>query len=251
MVQEVRLPFGIFNAIPGISGIEDVVFRIPQLSDIEDAVDDFTLDFPDIEDAVENGIDGFEETIVDAIDFADDIVDPIVEDLEETLGVDFPDPDDLVDDIVDGLEDALPEIDIDLSALASELEQQLDLSEISEVQIDIRGSLFDVDEDVVRLFEEILSEVDLLGALGIPTSIEDIEAFLPDEFNPEVGPIVALRGAVAALTRFFIPLREFTLDPVGTVSEWLVTLVEDGLETTEILDDESAQRLQERAERYR
>jgi len=50
MVDRVEIPLSVLNNVPGVSNVEDVVFDVPQVEDLEEIVDDAVLGLEDVTD---------------------------------------------------------------------------------------------------------------------------------------------------------------------------------------------------------
>lgn len=186
MAITVTIPFSVLNRIPGVSGIEDVTFDVPEEDEIIDSILDGVPSPDDIETAVNEGlIEAIEDaTFIDEL--ADILVDPLVEAVERETGLDFPGPEELADEIVD----------------------RLDLSEIGPVTIDLEGSLFDVEQDLIEFAADVLREAGL------------------DEIL-EVDPFT---GLLDPLTDAESDFSSFVNDPIGFLEEQIVTPIEDVIE---------------------
>lgn len=182
MVQTVTIPLAWANNIPGVSGIQDVQFRVPELSDIEDTVDDLTVDIPDIEEVVR---DSLEQVVLPEIPDADDL-----EDLIEEAIADIPVPgidvDRLIDDVVSGVVAEVPtlegpgvNVDIDgvFGPLASDIQQGL----LEAIEA-IAGIPDELPEDLETLAQGINQALEDLEQLDVPT-LEEIADAVGDPFE--------------------------------------------------------------------
>lgn len=126
MVQSVTLPFGALNNVPGVSGIDDVSFDIPQPDDIIDPITDAIPDPPDIEGLVVEPLDELLATV-------DDIQDTVAAINEQVLA---------------GIPDAIADVQV---ALEDQLIQQL-----GDQDVPVTGIQLDPD----RLADTIADEID-------------------------------------------------------------------------------------------
>lgn len=127
MVQEVRIPFSNLNDIQFVQGFEDVVFSVPQVSDIEDAVIDAifpprsglqtmddviaeivgavesntSIEVPGEGSVIENPLREIYQNTAGGIDLADEAIEDIVEAIEGATGVDVPGDGSVIDGVAD------------------------------------------------------------------------------------------------------------------------------------------------------
>lgn len=217
MVQQVTIPFSELNTfLPG-QPLEDVEFTVPTLDDIDQSIRDAVLDPSDIQTAAEEGLLAALEDATPLDELADLIVDPIVRELEAELGVDFPDPEALIDEFLEAV----------------------DLDDLGPIEVDIEGSLFDVEQDLVTLLAEALDEAGL-PTPEFPDLLEEAETAVRDAL-PVAAPEAedALETAVLALTEFSGDVRAFIEDPVGTATGWTMTLARSVVEEADLVSEET------------
>lgn len=172
MVTVVEIPLSDLNRIPAVTGLEDVRFEVPELTDIEQAIDDLTPDLPDIraevDESIDNALAGLEFPTIDEDQLVADIADAV------DIDVDIPDldPDRLVDDVVDGLEARLdidfPGTETLVEALVDGILQGLD----DAIAFPVEGSLFETEVTLGELLAGALGDVDLEPVDQFPTLAE-------------------------------------------------------------------------------
>jgi hypothetical protein len=162
MVQEVTLQLSALNGIPGVSGVEDVTLRIPQVSDIREEIRDAVPDPTDLETAAEEGFIAALEDATALDELVDLLVDPIVAELEEQLGIDFPSPEEIGQEVAD----------------------RINIPDLTDAEIEIEGSLFAIGQDFADIIQEALDVADLVDVAEFPT-LEEV-----DELIPPVGEII-------------------------------------------------------------
>jgi len=127
MVQEVRIPFSNLNDIQFVQGFEDVVFEVPQVSDIEDAVIDAifpprsglqtmddviaeivgaveqntSIEIPGEGSVIQNPLREIYQNTAGGIDLADEAIEDIVAAIEGATGVDVPGDGSVIDGVAD------------------------------------------------------------------------------------------------------------------------------------------------------
>jgi len=223
MVDRVEIPLSVLNNIPGPSGVEDVTFDIPQVSDLEEIVDDAVLGLEDVTDAVADEVDRVVDDVIDGLESeipdvdvpgADVVADAVLDrlDVDEGLFGPIEQPIDAVirDAVLQGLEQ-LDGLDVDLGALGGE-----DLLDVPEVVEDVRQDVQDALDTLDRLEESVGDGPDL----EFP-DVEETVGDALDEIEPEVD------GA------------GFFTDPVGFTTELLAQAVARaiGPETQAALDE--------------
>jgi len=177
MVQDVTIPLSWANNIPGVSGVEDVQFSIPEVEDLVAGVEDALPTGQDIRDILRDEIPDLLRD-VDVFDGELDVaLQPIIDELDDRL-------DDLVDDIQDEIDRAVADLDIPA---------------LEDIEVDVGGSLFAVNEDFVDLLAAALDQADLVDVGQFPT-VEEI-----------VQPIEDVRSDIEALD---IPETEELADEV-------------------------------------
>lgn len=154
MVQQVTIPLSWANNIPGASGIDDVEFRVPELEDIETALDQAVPSLPEIETAVDDVI----RTALSEVDVVGEQLDGLAGDIADEVDQRL---DDLVDDIQTEIQQAVADIDV---------------PGLEDVEVEVGGSLFAVNEDFIDLLAEALSQVDFLGV----DQLDDLEGLRDD-----------------------------------------------------------------------
>jgi len=175
MVQDGTIPLSWANNIPGVSGVNDVQFSIPEVEDLVAGVEDALPSGQDIRDILQDEIPDLLRD-VDVFDGELDVaLDPIIDELDDRL-------DDLVDDIQDEIQEAVADIDV---------------PGLEDIEVDVGGSLFAVNEDFVDLLAAALDQADLVDVGQFPT-VEEI-----------VRPIEEVRADIEALD---IPTAEEVAD---------------------------------------
>lgn len=169
MVQTVTLPFGALNALPGVSGIQDVSFDIPQLSDIRDELDQAVPSLDEIREVIQ------EE--VDQLELGDGITVPTVEEIAEAVAdrLDIPEFDGITVDIQGSLFDIESDF-VDLLAAALDQADLLDVSEFPTLQ------------ELERLLEDAtadLSELDIPTVTDIGEEVESRLTAVLEDTLPE------------------------------------------------------------------
>lgn len=226
MAQQVEIPLDELNAIPGVSGVEPVTFDVPEVRDIETAVDDAVLSLDDVtavvaeevDRVVDDVIDGLEEEIPDVdVPGADVVADAVLDRLDVDQGLFGPieEPLDAVIDqaVRDGLE-SLEGLDVDLGALGGD--DLLDLpGVVDDVQADIQSVL-----DTLDRLEESVGD-------GPQLEFPNVEEIVANQLA-EIEPAVDGEG--------------FFTNPVGFGVALGRAAVEDAV------DDETAQALSDAVE---
>jgi hypothetical protein len=220
MVQLVEIPLEWANNIPGVSGVEDARFQVPEVEDITEGVEETLPDEDDIRNAVADELAGIDpEDLIDVdlseLDLdalgADAVADAILDrlDIEPGLFGPLTDPlDEVIDRAVqEGLE-ALGELDVDLKALDAD-----ELLEIPDLVRDLH--------DDVRDLEEALDAVESpADALDVPTT---------DELDD--------RLTTAVTTAIEDALPDVLTQDLETTAEELVALIEDRLVDDDLLNE--------------
>jgi len=176
MAEETTLPFSILNAIPGVSGVEDVTLQSLTEDDVEEIIQE-------IEEQAESPIN------------PDDIIGPLSEVLEEELADPQQFSEDLAVAVTEVLDDELPDfteglfgpLDIevdDLDGLLGDIGDRLDEIE-DQVDTEPDGRLEEIQDSVDSIGED-LPEVD------VPT-LEDIREVVAEAIL-DVQPTVDSEG---------------------------------------------------------
>jgi len=146
MTQTFALPFGVLNAIPGISNIEDVEIEVLEPDDVVDAVTDATISVDDV-------VDGVREEL-------DDVADELVDELERQVPeVSVPGAEQVADAVLDRLEVE--------PGLFGPIEQPLDVL-FQEAVEEALGNLGELDAS--------LDDLDTAGLTEVPSVIDDVQA---------------------------------------------------------------------------
>lgn len=203
MVQEVRI---VLPAIPqiGIPEQELAEFRVPELSDIREEIEEAVPSGQDIREILRDEIPDLLRD-VDVFDGELDVaLDPIIDELDDRL-------DDLVDDIQDEIQEAVADIDV---------------PGLEDIEVEVGGSLFAVNEEFVDLLAAALDQADLVDVGQFPT-VEEI-----------VQPIEEVRADIEALD---IPTAEEVADEAGgRVTDAITDLPGGGLlaDPDQFIDDQ-------------
>lgn len=223
MVQTVVIPLSVLNALPGLTGIEDVQFSVPELDDITDEIVANTLDRTDLDEALTDAIDDIVAEVQQATVDADALADRLVEEVEQRVSEIVISPQEVADLVVD----------------------QLNLEDLVTDQVSISGIFGPLTEDVVRAFEEVLNEV--LGAIddlpeGIDSVTQSIDQVLTDTETlidrlPADVQATVEDGVEAVLAD--LGLSEFLDDPVT----WFLDRLEASVQ--ERIDPETQQAVEE------
>lgn len=163
MVQTYELPFGALNRLPGVSGIEDVVIEIPESEDIADAVEDAVPTLADIRQAVGEEIDQLDTSFGLTGDAIDELVATLVEEIETSLDIDLPSSTEL-QELIDIVQD---------------------FPDLSDVTVDIDGSLFSVEDEFVDLLALALDQVDFLDVSEFP-SLTEVDTLVQEAIAEQV-----------------------------------------------------------------
>jgi len=251
MVQAVEIPLSWANNIPGVSGISNVEFDIPQeaditapilsdlpsINDIEEIVDEVTIDFSSVQTAVSVNTPDVGQ-IVTAID--EEVADPVVEigeDVEEVVteaaegaveGIDQI----IIDSILEFLEDVEEDITglvADVNALPDRLADRIDEEDPGQPRVSFESVFGALRGDIVEGFEESLQGFLDQPLEGVP-DIDDIQKTV-EEAVLSVGP------AVNDVPFFTAPV------------EFVAEVITDGIDL--VTDDDSTSRLSNSAERLR
>lgn len=220
MVQRITIPLSALNEIIGVSGIDDVSFDVPQVDDLEAAVDGTLPDEDDIRAVVDEALEEIDPADLVDIDLsqldigdltADAVADAVLDRLDIQPGL-FGPLDDPLDQVIDravreGLE-ALDQLDVDLGALEGE-------------------ALLDVPDLVRDLQDDVRDLQDTLAAVER----------LPDELDvPDTDELAAdLTDPLTAAVEDALP-EPLTQD-LETTAEELVALIEARLVDQELVDE--------------
>jgi tetrahydromethanopterin S-methyltransferase subunit G len=201
VVQTVTIPLSWANNIPGVSGVEDVTFDVPQVSDIEDAVDRLT---PDLDD------------IGERVDF---------------VTLDIPDIQDRLDDLLEDIEAAVDDVTVDLGDVTDEIRQEVEEA-LADLDLDVPGQVGDLLGDIDQAISGIQVDIEQLDDRIVEQLPEDISPGPLVEFESIFG---ALRDdIVAGLTEAIQQLLDQdgqslpdVPDVRTAVSEEVLSLLED------------------------
>jgi len=203
MVDTVVIPLSPLNNIPGVGGINDVQFDIPQVDDI---IDPLLAPIDDVQDAIDDVLD----EIPDGQGIVDDINDLLINQTQD-LGVELANRALLIDDIADGVVDDLGNIsgniediirdeldditidpgDVQLSpdALADELVRELGDDVDIETSVNFESVFGALSSNIAQAFEDQLSDVedaidgldvgDIPGADTVADAVIDAVTALP------------------------------------------------------------------------
>lgn len=224
MVQTVNIPFSELNAFPGISGVDNVTFDVPELSDIEDAIEDATLGLGSISDVVREEID-------DALEDFGDVSVSVTEDFEQAIQQ-------AVNTAIESALDVSGELDVDLGGVVEDAVQEA-------LQVD-EGLFGPLDQPIDEAFQQAvtnaLSDLDELD-IGLPSvegTLEDIQQTL-DSIEEGVGSVEIpdiQSEVVSALED--LPGAQLLSDPEQFIDDQ-IDRVTDGL-----VDDDARQELEDR-----
>lgn len=173
MVDTIRIPTGALSELPGLSGVNDVVFDLPQLPDIDDVVRDIV---PTVEDITANVLNALTDEAVDLVNI-DDIANAVVDEIDsQTPGI-F---DALVDDIISGVGDELDDLEIDPgdinldpTDLADNIADQLDVDDIDGALVSFESVFGALSDDIAAGLQQALDEV--VGDVGnLPGDIDNL-----------------------------------------------------------------------------
>jgi len=196
-VARVQLPFSALNDVPGVSGVEDTVFDVPSLDEIEDRIDEAFPRAPEIGEEVGlNILDDIEELfptgeevgqeITDQLDLAGDFADEVGNELVGTFEDGVLDPfvtevEGLVEGLQAGIDDVQTAVEEDLQAGLGDLGDGLDdlqaglddlQTGIDDVQTgieDARSALSDLPDDVAAAVEDaVVPSVDGVSLVEDP-----------------------------------------------------------------------------------
>lgn len=270
MVDTVTIPLGGLNAIPGVQGIDDVTFDIPQVNDIVDAVRENTIEPIDVGRAVVNevragnlpGPDDVADEIDRAIDSIVGDLDESVTDLQteletfidESLGILETDVQNLREGLAADIEEIVGTVSDEFDSLSALVEDRVlpavdgvenaltdELADVrSNVETAIDESTEDLDEAVDGVSGALASLGDTLGNVrdDVQTLVENVETTLdrlPEDFETAVG------NGVESV--------EPTVDESGLFSEpvaFVSGVIREGLDAA--VDDETAQALSDAVE---
>jgi hypothetical protein len=226
MVQQVVIPLAWANNVPGVSGVDDVEFAVPEVGDIVDPIlapledlqetaDDIVADLltvPEVQTAIEDVLEDVEQgdPLIEAV--AEAVVEGVAEEITGLEDIEIPDADEIADAIAD----------------------EVDLEGITEIEVDIEGSLFDIEQDLIPIIEELFEAADLSGIVG--------DLPIPAELPALVSRLMEL------LDRFEAEIDAFLNDPVGTAASWLLTLLRATAAEADLVSDEASNNLEAAAE---
>jgi uncharacterized protein YoxC len=248
----VRFPFSIFNAIPGITGSEDFVVRIPTVDDITGIVRSNVVSQSAIQSAVDAGVSTLdipdtlsEFNVRQAVrDVLDDVNVPSVVDVrtgvrEELDQIEIPEPP-TVDEITDPLDETLSGVQSDLEAVIDDAQSGID--DVAEtLDSAIQESIDGVQETV----DSVSADIDSLSE-DFDSAITDVQetADSIDETVPSLSDIVAdvTESVIDEIEAEIIPEAEGVL-LTEDVPLFLTITIEDFL--SQALSAETKQRLQE------
>lgn len=218
MATTVTLPFGALNAIPAVSGIEDVTFTVPDVEDIQEEVDRV---IDDVLDPVNDLVDDIIGEIRATQDRVDDQVDNIIDEIRNVT-VDVPDIEQALEDVarqvLGDLEEDIGGLVADTEALADSIVDQLDVDELEQPLVSFESVFGALREDVVQGFEEALENI----------------AGLPEDLQEDV---TNLSEAVAETLAFVRDLQDVDLtDTLENAGEELEAFIEDLPGGTLLLD---------------
>jgi len=223
MVQNVTIPLAWSNNIPGVSGISDVSFDVPQTDDIADEIDDTLPSLGEIRTAVREELD-------EAIDELDTAADVLPGDFQQSI-------DDAVQSAFSEAIDITGQIDVDLGGIVQDaVLEALDVDEGLFGPLD--SPIDDAFEAAVTAALDDLEELDI-GLPGIEDrlyslqqALEDIPTDAPDVDIPDIREEV--RGAIEGL-----PGGTLLTDPDQFIDDQ-IDRVTDGL-----VDDDARQELED------
>lgn len=169
MVQQVTIPLSWANQIPGVSGIQDVTFSVPELSDIEDTVDRLTLDAADLLDEVTDPLQDQLDQVLAAIPDLDQIDDIVVQELDQALG-------DFDDRVIQAVEDVLADLDdgainqpiADFDSVFGALREDV-VQGFEEALDNLVGTIEDLPEEIDSLAQGLNRVIEDLDELSVPT----------------------------------------------------------------------------------
>jgi hypothetical protein len=179
MVQRITIDLEWANSIPGVSGIEDVTFDVPQVDDVVDGIDGTLPDEADIREVVDEALQDIDPADLVDIDLsqldigdltADAVADAVLDRLDIQPGL-FGPLDDPLDQVIDravrdGLE-GLDQLDVDLAAL--EGEALLDVPDRLEALQDDVSDL----QDTLTAVERLPDEVDVPDTATLAADLTD------------------------------------------------------------------------------
>ena len=252
MVQEVRIPFSNLNDIQFVQGFEDVVFDVPDLSDIVSAVEENTLGRTDLDEAVGSLTDQMVTDIWENVELWSQIIDGIaaavVAEFEEASGIDVPGEGSVIDSII---EETPATEDID-EAVQTAVSNELDDANLGPVDVNIEGIFGPLSEDLAAALADILNfdPEDVAGEVvsaveqelgvdipgegpileDVPT-IEDIETAIEEQLTdlcPELNGVNLCEDAYGFVEEVWNELSPRIADP--EVIEELEQALEDAPE---------------------
>jgi hypothetical protein len=226
MVQQVVIPLSALNQVLPTQDFADVEFAVPEvgdivdpilapLEDLQDTAEDIVADLltlPEVQTAVED--------VLEDVEQGDPLIEAIAEAVVEGVAAE-----------ITGLEDIeIPDAD----AIADAIADEVDLEGITEIEVDIEGSLFDVEQDLIPIIEELFEEADLSGLVG--------DLPIPAELPALVSRLMEL------LDRFEAEIDAFLDDPVPTAASWLLTLLRATAAEANLVSDAASNNLEAAAE---
>lgn len=247
MVETVKLPFGVLNNIPGVSGVEAVEFDVPQVDDIVDPVVDQIPDDLDLRQIV---IEAVEEALIRSTP-AGRIPTELLEDVADAIGdrvdVELEAPGEIAGDIADEIETSFDLGEETLDQLAERIVTEFDELAIDTVELDISGFFGPLEEDLEGAFESLLQDLpgDVEGLRGdvegLIETLEGVVEAIPDDGIPTADEIVetAVDQAVEDLEGTL--LGDFLDDPI----QWLEDNLLDADVPIDPVLEERLERLEE------
>jgi len=218
MVQLVEIPLEWANNIPGVAGVEDARFQVPETDDLQEAVDGTLPDEDDIRAVVDEALADIDpgdlvDLDLDQLDIGDLSADAVADAVLDRLDVDpglFGPLSDPLDEVIDravreGLE-ALDQLDVDLGALDAD------------ALLELPGLVEDLQDDLDTIQETLDAVESPADALDVPTTSE-----LRNNLEP------ALTAAVVDA------LPDPLTQDLETTAEELVALIEARLVDEELV----------------
>jgi len=214
MAEDVELPLSVLNVLPGVSGVEDVGFQVPEPEDIGGVVED---EIPPLVEQALRDVDP-DEILEDALDVGQD-------------------PEQIAQDLATELPEQLEQVDVDIEAgLFGPTEEDLEglLSGVIGPQEPIEG--------VDALSNGQLQEIVATGEPKVGVGPEEARNALSDRQQVVLEEVAGPEES---------PFNITSLNPVAAVQELaraiegVVTLLFEALEVlTEVLTDEAIEFLQ-------
>jgi len=227
--SQFRLPFGALNAFPGVTGVEDLVLTVPQLADIEDALDRRVPSLDEVAAQARQGV--LERTLPESLRTVEGVLDDLAQ-------LDLPEVDD-----IPTVEEIVEEIEIPTAAdLADEVPGTQDIAETVVQAIEfpeipqppsVQEIADEAEEEIVSPLEGFLSAQTQALRTEIDDVVGDIGDDLADDFD-SLGQ--AVQGAVDDIAGVQEDV-ETVLDDLGTALDRLPEdfqqAVQNGLEAGE------------------